>query len=70
MKRLAVWITAALFAFPAIQPAGAARHDEWRGRLEDWAASAAPLESRFEPSQRQETIERLRALGYLGGGDE
>jgi len=37
-----------------------------RQRLEAWAASAAPLESHFEPSQRLETIERLRALGYLG----
>ena len=36
-----------------------------RTRLESWAASADPLPSRFEPSQRQETIERLRALGYV-----
>ncbi len=33
--------------------------------LEAWAASAHPLPSRFEPSQQQETIERLRSLGYL-----
>jgi arylsulfatase len=39
-----------------------------RDRLEAWAASARPLPSRFDPSQREETIERLRALGYLGGG--
>jgi len=36
-----------------------------RERLEVWAASADPLPSHFEPSQREETIERLRALGYL-----
>jgi arylsulfatase A-like enzyme len=41
-----------------------------RAQLESWAASADPLESRFEPSQREETIERLRSLGYLGGDDE
>jgi arylsulfatase A-like enzyme len=40
-----------------------------REQLESWAEGATPLESRFEPSQRQETMERLRALGYLGGGD-
>lgn len=40
-----------------------------RDRLEAWAASARPLPSRFDPSQREETIERLRALGYLGGDD-
>jgi arylsulfatase A-like enzyme len=41
-----------------------------REKLEAWAASARPLPSRFEPSQRDETIERLRALGYLGEEDE
>jgi arylsulfatase A-like enzyme len=39
-----------------------------RERLEAWAVSANPLPSRFDPSQRQETIERLKSLGYLGGG--
>jgi arylsulfatase A-like enzyme len=38
-----------------------------REKLEAWAAGARPLPSRFEPSQREETLERLRALGYLGG---
>ena len=38
-----------------------------RTALEAWAASADPLRSRFENSQRQETIDRLEALGYLGG---
>jgi arylsulfatase A-like enzyme len=41
-----------------------------RDQLEVWAASARPLPSRFDPSQREETIERLRALGYLEGESE
>ncbi len=36
-----------------------------RRRLDAWTESAAPLPSRFEPSQREETIERLKSLGYL-----
>ena len=36
-----------------------------RSRLEAWAESADPLPSRFEPSQSQETRERLRSLGYI-----
>jgi len=36
-----------------------------RRKLEAWAASAHPLPSRFEPSQREETIRRLRSLGYM-----
>jgi len=36
-----------------------------RRALTEWAASADPLPTRFENSQRQETIERLRSLGYL-----
>jgi len=36
-----------------------------RERLAAWSASAAPLPSSFEPSQREETIRRLRSLGYL-----
>ena len=46
-------------------PENAAVAARLRTRLEAWAATAAPLPSRFEPSQRQETRERLRALGYL-----
>ncbi len=38
---------------------------EFRPMLERWAASADPLPSRFEPSQQEETTERLRSLGYL-----
>jgi arylsulfatase A-like enzyme len=40
---------------------------ELRRRLEAWAATADPLPSRFEPSQLEETVKRLKALGYLGG---
>jgi arylsulfatase A-like enzyme len=43
--------------------------DRLRPRLEAWAASARPLPSRFEPSQRAETLERLRALGYVEGDE-
>ncbi len=39
--------------------------DELRQALESWAASAAPLPSTFERSQRNETIRRLRSLGYV-----
>jgi hypothetical protein len=38
-----------------------------RAELTAWADSADPLPARFEPSQREETIERLKSLGYLGG---
>jgi arylsulfatase A-like enzyme len=33
--------------------------------LEAWAESANPLPSRFDPGQQEETIRRLRSLGYL-----
>lgn len=39
--------------------------DELRQALESWAASAAPLPSTFERPQRNETIRRLRSLGYV-----
>ena len=39
--------------------------DELRQALESWAASAAPLPSTFERPQRNETIIRLRSLGYV-----
>ncbi|MHC4609171.1 MAG: hypothetical protein ACYS7M_02345 [Planctomycetota bacterium] len=51
---------------PAATPEIKAQAAELRRQLEAWAQSATPLPSRFEPSQRQETIERLRSLGYLG----
>jgi arylsulfatase A-like enzyme len=40
--------------------------DRLRPRLESWADSARPLPSHFEANLRLETIERLKALGYLG----
>jgi arylsulfatase A-like enzyme len=39
--------------------------DSLRRELEGWARSADPLPSRFEPSQTQDTVRRLRSLGYL-----
>lgn len=36
-----------------------------RSELDEWAASADPLPSAFEPSQQEETMRRLRSLGYL-----
>jgi arylsulfatase A-like enzyme len=36
-----------------------------RAELTAWAESADPLPTRFEPSQRDETRERLKSLGYL-----
>ncbi len=39
--------------------------DQMRSDLEQWTLSADPLPSRFESSQKRETIERLRSLGYF-----
>jgi arylsulfatase A-like enzyme len=36
-----------------------------RAELTAWAESANPLPTRFEPSQRDETRERLKSLGYI-----
>jgi len=36
-----------------------------RAELRNWTTSADPLPSSFESSQRDETIERLRSLGYV-----
>jgi arylsulfatase A-like enzyme len=49
-------------------PEVAATANRLRGLLEDWAASARPLPSRFDPAQRDETLERLKALGYVEDG--
>lgn len=38
-----------------------------RAALRAWADTARPLPSRFEASQWNETVRRLRSLGYLGG---
>jgi arylsulfatase A-like enzyme len=36
-----------------------------REQLLAWTDSASPLASRFEPGQREETIKKLKSLGYL-----
>jgi arylsulfatase A-like enzyme len=46
-------------------PAQRALAAELARELEAWAASAQPLSSQPEYEQAQETIERLRALGYI-----
>ncbi len=38
---------------------------EMRKDLDAWAASADPLSSRFDSEQQEDTIEKLRSLGYL-----
>lgn len=52
--------------------AGGGPERELRTALESWCAAADPLPSTFEPNQDEETLRRLRSLGYLGGrvGDE
>ena len=52
-----------LLALPRRSKAAIA--DELRKDFNAWAAAASPLPSRFEPSQQQETIRRLKSLGYL-----
>lgn len=51
------------------EPTPAAREiaESLRARLAEWDASADPLPSRFEPGRREDTLRRLRGLGYLGG---
>lgn len=46
-------------------PTIATKAAELRQKLEAWAESARPLPSRFEKSQHEETIRRLKSLGYL-----
>jgi hypothetical protein len=36
-----------------------------RAELREWAASADPLASDFDQKHRDETLERLRSLGYI-----
>ena len=38
-----------------------------RRKLETWAASADPLPTYFVDGEQNEVIDRLKALGYLGG---
>lgn len=55
-----------LLAVPARSPGTV--ENELRAALESWSASGKPLPSEFEPNQEEETLRRLRSLGYLGGG--
>ncbi len=47
-------------------PAMRALADRLRGTLDRWAESADPLPSAFDSSQSEETLKRLRSLGYVG----
>ncbi|MBU0617058.1 MAG: sulfatase-like hydrolase/transferase, partial [Planctomycetes bacterium] len=51
-------------------PEMVSRVTELRRELTAWTASQNPLPSHFDERQRDETIARLRALGYLGGDEE
>jgi arylsulfatase A-like enzyme len=48
-----------------VTPASSTIASELRQAMSAWTASAHPLPSSFESSQRQETTERLKSLGYL-----
>ena len=48
----------------------AARAAELRRKLDAWTAAQNPLPSHFDDRSRDETIARLRALGYLGEDEE
>ena len=39
-------------------------------KLDEWAATANPLPSHFDKKRLEDTIARLKALGYLGEDDE
>ena len=43
--------------------------DRLRAALDEFDRAAAPPATRFESSQREETLRRLKALGYLGGSE-
>jgi arylsulfatase A-like enzyme len=55
--------TADLLAAPSDETSEAAA--DLRTRLSDWTDSALPLPSLFDSSQTEESIKRLRSLGYL-----
>jgi hypothetical protein len=40
-----------------------------RAELATWQEGREPLPARFDSSQMQETLERLRAMGYSGESD-
>ena len=41
-----------------------------KSKLERWAVSGHPLETQYDPSQRDETTQRLGAMGYVEYGGE
>ena len=48
----------------------AARAADLRRKLDAWTAAQDPLPSHFDLQRRDETIARLKALGYLEADDE
>jgi arylsulfatase A-like enzyme len=48
----------------------AARAAEFRRKLDAWTAAQSPLPARFDDRSRDETVARLKALGYLDDDDE
>ncbi len=50
-------------------PEFTARAAELRRKLEAWSAGQKPLPSHFDHRQREETVRRLKALGYLSDDD-
>ena len=57
-----------LLIAPRSQHSAIAR--DLRQKLDAWTASQNPLPSHFDEQNRDETIKRLRDLGYLGGDDD
>ena len=51
-----------------VSPETLALRARLRAALDTWVGGAQPLDSTLDPTQMQETFERLRAMGY-GGGD-
>ena len=50
-------------------PSILATRDALRGELATWQEGREPLPARFDSSQMQETLERLKAMGYSGESD-
>jgi hypothetical protein len=46
------------------------RMNSFRKMVQEWHQSARPLPSQFDAAHYQETLERLKSLGYIGGEDE
>jgi arylsulfatase A-like enzyme len=61
-----------LLVLPESDTASAAAREiapKLRSTLDGWSRSAHPRPSRFDPSQMQDTLQRLRGLGYPGDED-